>query len=155
MFAKLLSEGGVLLAEGLVFLLETLGNVLQCDIALHLSLLIRVDPSLEICQLGLLALAKGSLRGSGEERVDETGRDEGLQSCARLTYSAPVFPWSLAVKGASSQRVSNGYDETSDTRTSVGSSTGGAGGSFLGFLPGFGLAGMTHSLEAIIDGCSD
>ena len=35
------------------------------------------------------------------------------------------------------------------TLTSV-SSTGdaGGGGSFLGFLPGLGLAGMTHSLEA-------
>jgi hypothetical protein len=32
--------------------------------------------------------------------------------------------------------------------TSIVSSTGGTGASFLGFLPGFGFAGMTHSFEA-------
>ena len=33
-------------------------------------------------------------------------------------------------------------------RTSTPSSVGGVGGSFFGFLPGLGLAGITHSFEA-------
>ena len=60
-------ESRVLLPKLVVLLLQSLGNVLQSDVPLDFSLLVGENPSLELCQLRLLALPKRTLRSPGHD----------------------------------------------------------------------------------------
>jgi hypothetical protein len=61
---ELVLQDSIFTTQGLILFLETLCNILEGDIALDLTLLIRLDASLEICELGLLALSKSALGGA-------------------------------------------------------------------------------------------
>lgn len=63
-FRELVLQDGVLAAEHLVLLLETLGDALEGDIALDLPLLVSLEAGLEIGELGLLAFTESALCGA-------------------------------------------------------------------------------------------
>ena len=81
LFCKLLFEEGVLFAELVVLLLETLGDVLESDVALDFALLVLLHASLELGELRLLAFAESTLCGSEESgEHDDTGRGAGWEA---------------------------------------------------------------------------
>jgi hypothetical protein len=58
-----LVKRGVLGAKALVFLFEPFSDVLESYVPFDLSLLIELNTSLELCQLGLFTLSESALSG--------------------------------------------------------------------------------------------
>jgi hypothetical protein len=65
--SNFLLELDILGTEALVFLLETLGDVLESNVPFDLSLLIELDACLQFCKLRLLALSESALCGSSSK----------------------------------------------------------------------------------------
>jgi hypothetical protein len=65
--SNFLLELDILGTEALVFLLETLGYVLESNVPFDLSLLVELDACLQLSKLRLLALSESALCGSSSK----------------------------------------------------------------------------------------
>ena len=140
---KLLLEKSVLLAKLFIFFLETLRDVLQGNVALDLPLLILLDLCLQLGKLTLLALAESALRGSANT-LSDCGDGERRNGAYLFCTRRPFASACGRHPDVNTLRVKRSFGWKPTSVSSAGA-TGGAV-SFLGFLPGFGLAGMTHSM---------